>query len=72
VVAHCGPGEVLGEMGLLTQQTRTATVVAETSASVRRLDGQMVREELDRMAPWLRTLVKNLAVRIRRDVEAER
>lgn len=70
-LAEVGPGEVLGETGLLTDGPRTATVTATSPARVRCLDRQLVHEELDRVAPWLQTLVRSLAARVRRAADAE-
>jgi len=65
-IAEVGPGAVLGETGLLTDNTRTATVTASTRASVRCLDRARVNEELDRLAPWIKELVTSLAGRVRK------
>lgn len=67
VVAHVGPGEVIGEMALLDHSPRSATVVASTPLRVLVLDPVGFRSIL--RAPSVATgLATGLAKRLR-DVE---
>lgn len=63
-IERCGPGVVLGEVGVLTQQPRSATVMAVTEAVVEVLDPHVLTQELGRAAPWMRAVVMNLAARL--------
>ena len=62
-LARLGPGSIVGELGVLTGKPRTASVLALTDGVVLRLEPQHLRQELDRVAPWLRSLVFSLAER---------
>ena len=63
-LSQVGPGEVLGEIGLLAKSVRTATVIALEDGVVRRLEQQRIRDQLSRTAPWMRTVIQSLAKRL--------
>jgi tRNA A-37 threonylcarbamoyl transferase component Bud32 len=64
VVRHIGPGEIFGEMGLLTQRPRVASVVALERVRAMVITPEALDRELDRTS-WLRILVEALASRFR-------
>jgi hypothetical protein len=59
-----GPGEVFGEMALLLDEPRAASVVAETTVTVLVLDKSTMTEELA-LDGWSGALVRALAQRFR-------
>jgi serine/threonine-protein kinase len=59
-----GPGEVFGEMALLLDEPRAASVVAETAVTVLMLDKATMTEEL-MLDGWSGALVRALAQRFR-------
>ncbi len=61
-----GPGAVLGEVAMITDKPRTATVTAITDAVVLRIGPELLQEELGRVSPWVKTLVESLAHRLHR------
>jgi serine/threonine-protein kinase len=59
-----GPGDVFGEMALLLDEPRAASVVAETAVTVLVLDKSTMKEELA-LDGWSGALVRALAQRFR-------
>lgn len=64
-----GPGEVFGEMAVLSPGPRTATVVALEDSVLRRLTQETLASEIEGLKPWLGRLVRSMADRFR-DTEA--
>jgi serine/threonine-protein kinase len=64
VVRRIGPGEIVGEMGLLTRAVRTATVEALEPVQVMVITPEALEHELSNSV-WLRELVRALATRFR-------
>jgi len=61
-----GPGHYVGELALLVDEPRTATIRAETAAEVLRLERQQFLELLDRDAPAAKAVAATLARRLQR------
>ncbi len=63
-LATLGAGECIGEMGALDQQPASATVIAECSIDVLRLDREAFREVLQQNPHISATILKTLARRL--------
>ena len=69
VLAHLGSGEIVGEMGVMVDLPRSATVIAAKQTSTLELDGASF-ERAARAFPILhRVLAKLLSERLRRTSE---
>jgi hypothetical protein len=64
VITSCGKGEILGEMALVTEEPRTADVVAITDVSSKFLPGEVFDELAGRFPVVSRVLTKLLADRL--------
>jgi serine/threonine-protein kinase len=60
-----GPGEVFGEMAILSPGPRTASVVALEDSQVRVVMAEALSSELDSLKPWMGAFVRTLATRFR-------
>lgn len=60
-----GPGEVFGEMAVLTESARTATVVATEDTTALVVTRSVMEHELDGMKPWMARLLHTIAERFR-------
>lgn len=65
-----GPGEVFGEMAVLTSSERTASVVAIDDCEVLVVTAATLEEELEGMKPWMGALTRALALRLKQREEA--
>lgn len=68
-IAAMGPGELFGEMALLDQLPRTATIRTVTPATMLRIDRSHVQELLRRTDPVVRYLMTLLLERFRQRTE---
>ena len=59
-----GPGEVVGEMALITSEPRSATVVAREDTEVHVINQERMAGELRKLPPWMGRVVNALAERL--------
>jgi serine/threonine-protein kinase len=65
VLQTLGPGDVFGEMAVLTEGSRTASVVATEDMVVLIVTGDALEREIEAMKPWMARLLHSLASRFR-------
>ena len=58
-------GDVVGEMAMLTDDTRSANVRALTPTNVERVTSEVIKTELQKLGPWIGQVVNSLADRLR-------
>ena len=62
-LAELGPGEIFGELAILSRQPRTAAARALEPTTVRQLDRASVEQEMAKVPPWVAGMVTTLAQR---------
>ena len=62
-LSDLGPGEILGELAILTSAPRSATVHALEPTVLRVLPRARVEEEIQKLEPWMGAMVTTLARR---------
>jgi CRP-like cAMP-binding protein len=60
-----GPGALFGEMGLIEERTRSASVVALKPTTCLILPKKLFNDEFAHMRPWMVTMVRLLVLRLR-------
>jgi NTE family protein len=65
-LADLGPGEIVGELAVLTGEARSATVTALDDTTLRVLDSGSVEAELAKLSPWVGRILTRLAERFAR------
>lgn len=63
-------GDVFGELAILTDSPRTASVIAIEDSSVLMLDETLLEREFEGLTPWLAAMLRALAQRMRSMEEA--
>ncbi len=65
VLAHLGPGEFFGEMALLDDRRRSATVIAETGAELIAVNRDQYHRLLAEHPEMAATIMRVMALRLR-------
>ncbi len=65
VLRRMGPGEVFGEMALLSPGPRTASVITTQPTTVHVVNSEIFDRELEALKPWFGSFVRTLAERFR-------
>jgi len=65
LLAHLGPGEVVGEMGVLDGSPRSATVVTETDVETLELTAEMMKQTFQEFPEALMAILKLVTERMR-------
>jgi CRP-like cAMP-binding protein len=65
VLGHVHPGELVGEMALIDEAPRSATVKALTDCVVIEIPKEHLDNILAKQPPWLKLLLQNLVKRLR-------
>lgn len=65
MVSRVGPGELIGEMSLFDQLTRSASAKAMTDSEVVALPYTKLREDLSQMPDWVQVAMKTMTMKIR-------
>lgn len=64
LLATLEAGSVVGEMGLISSNKRSADVVAKEDMDVLVIDKKLLKESLDKMPPWMEKIVSSLVSRL--------
>jgi len=65
-LGHIQAGELVGEISFLTQEPRSATIVAATNCVIVEIPSEVFNKILKGLPPWFQSLIKNLALRLRK------
>jgi CRP/FNR family cyclic AMP-dependent transcriptional regulator len=66
---ECGPGEIVGEMALISNEPRSASVEALEDTSTAVITGERLAEHLKNLPPYIGKMVSILADRLRESSE---
>ncbi len=60
-----GPGSMFGELALIDNRLRSASAIAKTASTCLVLPKRMFEDECRHLKPWLMTIIRLLALRLR-------
>ncbi|ERP38880.1 Crp/Fnr family transcriptional regulator [Chitinivibrio alkaliphilus] len=63
-LAQLGVNNIFGEMALLGECTRTASVRALTSTTCMRISKNVFEQHISKLPHWVHTVIKNLVIRL--------
>ncbi len=64
-IRQCGPGQIIGEMALLEDRPRTATITAITDTEIQVISDKFLSDELGKLSPLITDLIVELCDRIK-------
>lgn len=64
LITHMKPGQILGEMAIITGQPRSATAEALESTELLRIDNETLQFVLNKSTPFIKALINQLIRRI--------
>ena len=64
-IRQCGPGQIIGEMALLEDRPRTATITAITDTEIQIISDKLLSDELGKLSPLVTDLIVELCDRIK-------
>ena len=70
VLVMLGPGEVIGELGFITKEPRTATATAVGETIVGVIDPILFEQEFNKLSPAFQAVLTSLASRLKKTTEA--
>ena len=65
VIANLGSGEIIGEMAGITEDVRSANVMALETTETLVITYELMQEELKKLPPWMEHIIFTMADRIR-------
>lgn len=65
ILAILGPGSVLGELSLLDNMPRTATVMALDDVTALKIDQTVLSSTMQKLPPWFALIIKTVVSRLR-------
>ncbi len=63
-IAILEAGEIFGETGHITTQTRSVTAIAHTNAILKVIDKDFLNEKINDSDPVIRAIIRSLSIRI--------
>ncbi|EDM25067.1 probable serine/threonine-protein kinase [Lentisphaera araneosa HTCC2155] len=65
ILTHLGPGDVFGEMALITEKTRSATVSATMKTKCIKISNDCLHRQVEKLPPWFQGMMSSLFKRLR-------
>jgi NTE family protein len=65
-----GPGDTVGEMALISDAPRSATVTAQADTEVVVITADLMHQAVEKLPPWMGQFVQALTNRLRQAINA--
>ena len=65
ILTHLGAGEVFGEMALITEETRSASVSTTTHTKCIKISNDCLHRQIEKLPPWFQGMMSSLFKRLR-------
>lgn len=63
VLSVLGPGEIVGELAIFSNEPRSATIMALEPTTIRIMDRPSVEQEMQKLSPWVQQMISALSKR---------